>query len=64
LVSIFALTAEDLTGDKEKETFLSLGFDGYLREPQQANLLQGLLKTVKPRPNVRRSQRLPEPLAA
>ncbi len=44
--TIFALTAEDLAGDQDR--FLSLGFDGYLRKPLQAVMLQGLLKTVKP----------------
>jgi len=63
-LAIFALTAEDLTGDQEKETFLSLGFDGYLRKPLQANLLQGLLKTVKPRPNLKRYPLHPESCAA
>jgi signal transduction histidine kinase/DNA-binding response OmpR family regulator len=42
---IFALTAEDLSeGDSE---FTRCGFDGYLRKPLQAPLLQNLLKTVK-----------------
>jgi CheY-like chemotaxis protein len=43
---IFALTAEDLEGETKK--FLDLGFDGYLRKPLQAILLQELLKTVQP----------------
>jgi len=43
---IFALTAEDLEGETKK--FLDLGFDGYLRKPLQAILLQDLLKTVQP----------------
>jgi len=43
---IFALTAEDLEGETKK--FLDLGFDGYLRKPLQAILLQDLLKTVRP----------------
>jgi len=58
--TIFALTAEDLAGDDEKNAFLRFGFDGYLRKPLQANLLQGLLKTVKPRPNVKRPRSRPE----
>jgi len=44
--TIFALTAEDLAGDEGR--FLSIGFDGYLRKPLQAGMLQGLLKTVVP----------------
>jgi CheY-like chemotaxis protein/nitrogen-specific signal transduction histidine kinase len=44
--TIFALTAEDLEGEKNR--FLDLGFDGYLRKPLQAVLLQDLLKTVPP----------------
>jgi CheY-like chemotaxis protein len=43
---IFALTAEDLEGDKEN--FLDIGFDNYLRKPLQAMMLQDLLKTVQP----------------
>ncbi len=43
---ILALTAEDLEGETKK--FLDLGFDGYLRKPLQAILLQDLLKTVRP----------------
>jgi len=43
--TIFALTAEDLSGE---EDFHSIGFDGYLRKPLQAVMLQRLLKTVKP----------------
>jgi len=45
--SIVALTAEALEGDQER--FLQLGFDGYLRKPLQATVLQDLLKDVKPR---------------
>ena len=44
---IFALTAEDLAGDNEKPE--GVRFDGYLRKPLQASMLQGLLKTVEPR---------------
>jgi signal transduction histidine kinase/CheY-like chemotaxis protein len=44
--SIVALTAEALEGDKER--FLQMGFDGYLRKPLQATVLQDVLKTVKP----------------
>jgi signal transduction histidine kinase/CheY-like chemotaxis protein len=62
--TIFALTAEDLSGDNEKDAFLNLGFDGYLRKPLQANMLQGLLKTVKPYTNGKQSQPLPEACAA
>jgi len=51
---LFALTAEDLAGDQEQ--FQDLGFDGYLRKPLQATLLQGLLKTVKPRDKRARSE--------
>jgi CheY-like chemotaxis protein len=43
--TIFALTAEDLDGDEQK--YLDVGFDGYLRKPLQATMLQELLKTVK-----------------
>ena len=52
--TLFALTAEDLEGEDKR--FLSIGFDGYLRKPLQANMLQGLLKTVKPRPGVKHSE--------
>jgi signal transduction histidine kinase/CheY-like chemotaxis protein len=52
--TIFALTAEDLAGDDDH--YLNIGFDGYLRKPLQATLLQGLLKTVKPRAEVKRSE--------
>jgi CheY-like chemotaxis protein len=45
--AIFALTAEALKGDQER--FLSLGFDGYLSKPVQANALQDILKVVKSR---------------
>ena len=45
--AIFALTAEDLAGEKEK--YAELGFDGYLRKPLQAHLLQELLRGVSPR---------------
>jgi CheY-like chemotaxis protein len=62
--TIFALTAEDLSGDNEKDTFLNLGFDGYLRKPLQANMLQGLLRTVKPYANGKRPIPLPEASAA
>jgi signal transduction histidine kinase/DNA-binding response OmpR family regulator len=42
---IFALTAEDWSeGESE---YGSCGFDGYLRKPLQAAMLQSLLKTVK-----------------
>ncbi len=44
--TILALTAEDLAS--ENEGFLDIGFDGYLRKPLQASMLQNLLKTVKP----------------
>ena len=43
--SIFAVTAEALEGDKQR--FLSLGFDGYLSKPMEAQMLQDMLKTVK-----------------
>ena len=43
--TIFALTAEDLSGEGD---FAASGFDGYLRKPLQAASLQNLLKTVKP----------------
>ena len=43
--TIFALTAEDLEGDEQK--YRDVGFDGYLRKPLQATMLQDLLKTVK-----------------
>jgi CheY-like chemotaxis protein len=52
--TIFALTAEDLEGEQER--YLSIGFDGYLRKPLQANMLLGLLKIVKPRPGVKCSE--------
>jgi CheY-like chemotaxis protein len=52
--TIFALTAEDLEGEQER--YLSIGFDGYLRKPLQASMLQGLLKTVKPRAGVKSSE--------
>jgi signal transduction histidine kinase/CheY-like chemotaxis protein/HPt (histidine-containing phosphotransfer) domain-containing protein len=42
---VFALTAEALEGDKQR--FLSLGFDGYLSKPLEAQTLQTMLKTVK-----------------
>ncbi len=45
---IVALTAEALQGDRER--FLSLGFDGYLSKPLQAQALQHLLLTVRPLP--------------
>jgi signal transduction histidine kinase/CheY-like chemotaxis protein len=45
--TIFALTAEDLITGEEK--FELLGFDGYLRKPLQAHLLQSMLKSVKPK---------------
>ncbi len=44
--TIFALTAEDL--DRDQNQYLDLGFDGYLRKPLQAIMLQELLETVKP----------------
>jgi CheY-like chemotaxis protein len=43
---IVALTAEALQGDRER--FLSLGFNGYLSKPLQAQALQKLLLTVPP----------------
>jgi CheY-like chemotaxis protein len=55
--TIFALTAEDLAGDSER--FRSVGFDGYLRKPLQVNMLQSLLKTVKPHANLKPSESHP-----
>jgi CheY-like chemotaxis protein len=52
--TVFALTAEDLSGDQEK--YLTLGFNGYLRKPLQAAKLQDLLKTVAPRPVRKRTR--------
>jgi CheY-like chemotaxis protein len=44
--TIFALTAEDMASNKTD--YKHYGFDGYLRKPLQAVMLQSLLKTVKP----------------
>jgi len=52
--TILALTAEDLTGDPD--VALGIGFDGYLRKPLQATLLQSLLQKVKPRTNAKLSE--------
>jgi len=56
--TIFALTAEDLAEGGAK--YLRIGFDGYLRKPLQANLLQALLKTVVPRTGNQENQAHPE----
>ena len=36
-----------LVQDGMEHRFLDVGFDGYLRKPLQATMLQELLKTVK-----------------
>jgi signal transduction histidine kinase/DNA-binding response OmpR family regulator len=44
--TIIALTAEDLAGDDQP--YRDVGFDGYLRKPLDAKLLQNLLRTARP----------------